>query len=619
MSADTLHDQETHHFQAEISQLLDIVINSLYTHREVFIRELVSNAADASEKFRHEALTNKELGEGDAALEIRIDVDKEAGTFTITDSGIGMSRDELSENLGTIAHSGTKAFLQKIKEAANQDVSLIGQFGVGFYSAFMVAKKVTVETRSFHADSQGWVWESEGTGQYTISQKDDLARGTRIHIELKDDATEYAEDSRIKDAIRRYSNFVPIPISVNGEKVNTVQAIWTRNRSDITEEEYTEFYKFVANAWDEPMFRLHFNADAPLAIRALLYVPKENPEHLGLGKMQPGVDLYCRKVMIEKHPENLLPEWMRFVRGVIDSDDLPLNISRETLQDSALIRKLSKVITGRFIKHLAEQAKNNEEEFSKFYDTFGNFIKEGATQDFAHRDDLANLLRFESSALEAGKKTSLLDYVGRMKAEQKDIYFMNGPSRETIEAGPYVEAFREREIEVLYTFDQIDDYVFMQLGEYQEKKLVSADRGDIELSDIDAKEGEELSSEDSEALCGWLKETLGDRVGSVRVSKRLVSNPAIAVTGGMMSSAMQRLMMSVGKDETFDGKTMTLEINPRHSLIHRLNALRNDNKDFANELSEQLYDNALLAAGLFVDPRAMVDRLNKLLTKAAGG
>lgn len=620
MSTETVHDQETHQFQAEIAQLLDIVINSLYTHREVFIRELISNAADASEKFRHEALINQDLPDKDKALEVRIDVDKDANTFTITDAGIGMSREELSENLGTIAHSGTKAFVQRLKEAASKDVNLIGQFGVGFYSAFMVAKKVTVETRSFHADSQGWVWESEGTGSYTIAQKDGLERGTRITIELKDDAKEFAESSNIKDAIRRYSNFVPLPILVNDEKVNTIQPIWTRNRSEITDEEYTEFYKFIANAWDEPLYRLHFNADAPLAIRALLYVGKDNPERLGLGKMEPGADLYCRKVLIDKHPENLLPDWLRFARGVIDSDDLPLNISRETLQDSALIRKLSKVITGRFIKFLNEEAKNDEEKYNEFYATFGHFIKEGVAQDFAHRGDLAKLLRFESSALEAGKKTSLEEYVGRMKDEQKDIYFINGASRAAIEAGPYVEAFRERGIEVLYTFDQIDDYVFMQLGEYQEKKLVSADRGDIDLPELDNKEGEELSKDDSEELCGWLKTALGDQVGSVRVSKRLVNNPAVAVTEGMMSSAMQRLMMAVGKDEqTFDGKSMTLEINPRHALIHRLHSLKGENEDFAKELAAQLYDNALLAAGLFIDPRAMVERLNKLLTKAAGG
>lgn len=610
---------ETHSFQAEIKQLLDLVINSLYTHREIFVRELISNAADALERIRHEQLVNKDLGGDHVPLEIQIELDKDGRTFRISDSGDGMTRDQLAENLGTIAHSGTRSYLSKLAASAQQDVNLIGQFGVGFYSAFMVAKKVTVETKSYHPDSPGWRWESDGSGEYTISPAEGLTRGTRITIELKDDASEYAEDVRIKQIIRQFSNFVSFPILVNSEKVNTIQAIWLRNKSEVTEEEYNEFFKFISNSGADPAYRMHFSADAPLAINALLFVPKENFESFGFGRLKPGVDLHCRRVLIMKQPEELLPEWMRFVKGVVDSEDLPLNISRETLQDSSLVRKLSRVIVGRFIKHLTEQAKADEETYNEFFRAFGGFLKEGAAQDFAHREELSTLLRFESSMTEKGKLTSLGDYVSRMGEEQKQIYFINGPSREAIEAGPYVEAFRARGLEVLYLYEPIDDFVMSNLGQFQEKELVSADRGDLELAGEAAMEGEELPSDAAGELCGWLKRVLGEeRVHEVKASKRLVGSPAAATTQGPMSSAMQRMMMSIQGEEQLNARFLTLEVNPRHALVHRLNALRAENEEFARDLAEQLYDNALLAAGLLTDPRRMVERLNKLLAKAAG-
>ncbi len=619
MATDATSQKETHDFQAEIQQLLSIVINSLYTDREIFVRELVSNAADALEKVRHELLVNPDLPGKDDELEIRIDVDKEKKTLIIADNGIGMTREELSENLGTIAHSGTKEYLQKALQAAKGgDVNLIGQFGVGFYSSFMAAKKVTVETKSYHPDSHGLVWESEGGGTYSIAEKEGLSRGTRIVIELKDDAEEFAEADRVKEIVRKFSNFVSFPVLVDGEKVNTIQAIWKRNRSDISEEEYKEFYKFIANAWDEPMMRLHFSADAPLAIQALLFVPERNMEEFGFGRMEPGVDLYCKKVLIDKHPDELLPEWMRFLRGVIDSDDLPLNISRETMQDSRLVKKISNVVASRFIRFLNEQAEKEQETYGKFFETFGRFIKEGITTDFSHRKDLAKLLRFETSKTEPGKKTSLVEYTGRMPEEQKEIYFISGPSREAIEAGPYAEALIERGYEVIYNFDQIDDFVFDQLGEFDEKPLKSADRADVSLPDRENKE-EELSKEDADALCGWLKEKLGEKVGKVRPSNRLVKNPAAIVTEGGMTASMQRLMQAMNKEAAgATGGQLTLEVNPGHSVIRRLHELKGSDEAFAAELAEQLYDNSMLAAGLLSDPRAMVSRLNDLLSRAAG-
>ncbi len=620
-TADTPRAPETHSFQAEVQQLLHIVIHSLYTDREIFLRELISNAADALERVRHELLLNPELPEKDTEQRIAITTRPDAKQLVITDTGIGMTREELTESLGTIARSGTREFLTRAAEAAKSgDLNLIGQFGVGFYSAFMVAKKVTVETRSFHADSQGWRWESTGEGEYTIAQAEELPRGTRITLELKDDAEEFARDWRVREIVRKFSNFVPFPIEIDGTRVNTVQAIWARNRNEITAQEYAEFFRFLTNSQEEPRYRLHFTADAPLAIQALLFVPKDNLERLGFGRMEPGVDLYCRRVLIQKHPEKFLPEWMRFVRGVVDSDDLPLNISRETMQDSALVRKLARVITGRFLKFLAEEASRDATAFGEFFSHFGRFLKEGIIEDPANRQELAKLLRFETSGTEKGKTISLADYAARMKPGQKDIYFVNGPSREAIEAGPYVEGLLSRGIEVIYNYDPIDDFVFEDLGEFEEKKLVSADRGDVELPEGESTgELEPLDTEKANALCGWIKKHLGERVASVRASKRLVKTPAAIVTESAMTATMQRLLMAANKEEALPGQMLTLEINPRHPLVHRLSELSGADEPLARELTDQLMDNAMLAAGLLLDPRGMVERLNALLTRAAGG
>lgn len=613
--------RETHSFQAEITQLLDIVINSLYTDKEIFVRELISNANDALERFRHESLVNPDLPGKDTPLEIRIKLDKEAKTFVIEDTGVGMTREDLVSNLGTIAKSGTKEFVRNaLATAKDSAANLIGQFGVGFYSAFMVAERVVVETRSFREGAEGLAWESEGAGSYAIEPREGLERGTRITVYLKEEHEDFSDAATVREIVRKFSSFVSFPVIVDGEKANTVQAIWTRPKAEITGEEYTEFYKFIANAGDEPTYRLHFSADVPLAINALLFVPGDTMERMGFGRMEPGVDLYCKKILIEKHPENLLPDWLRFVRGVIDSDDLPLNISRETMQDSALIRKLSRVITKRFLKALNEEAGRDEEKYASFFERFGRFIKEGLTTDFTYREELAKLLRFESSATEPGKLTSLDAYIGRMPEGQKDIYHISGPSREAIEAGPYIEALRERGYEVIYNFDQIDDFVYDNLATYQEKALKSADRGDLDLPDVEKKDGqEELTKEQCEELCGWMKEHLGERIGSVRTSRRLVGNPAIAVTEGGMTANMQRLLSAISKDAApMGGSAMTLEINPRSPFIQRLYALKGEDAGFARLLTDQLHDNALLAAGVLADPRAMAGRLNTLLNKAAG-
>ena len=621
---------ETKEFQAEVKKLLDIVIHSLYTEREIFVRELISNAADALEKFRHESLSEKEVFDSHVPLEISIGVDDGAHTLTITDTGIGMTRDELEANLGTIAHSGSNTFLAELAEAAKKDVSLIGQFGVGFYSAFMAAKKVRVLSRSYKPDAEGYEWSSDGSGTYTLTPEQGLRRGTKIIVELKDDAHEFADAEKIKDIITRYSNFVPFPIMVEGEKVNTVQALWTRNKNEIKEEEYTEFYKFIGNAFDDPMLRLHFSVDAPLAINALLFVPKENFERLGFGRMKSGVNLYCQKVLIEQHSDNILPEWLRFLKGVVDSEDLPLNISRQALQDSALVAKVKQVLTKRFLKFLGEQAKEDSEKYNGFFGEFGIYLKEGATVDYTYRDEIAKLLRFESSQSEPGKLISLEEYAGRMAEGQKDIYYINGSSRATIESGPYVEAFRKRNIEIIYTLEAIDDFVMNHVGEFDGKKLISADRADLDLSAIksgDAVEDKETESalepEVIKSLTGWIREALGDRVKEVIVSKRLVESPAIVVNpDGYMTSTMERVMQAarLEKGEPFQQTgPKNLEINASHPLIRQLSLLRGEDEEFAKNVIEQIFDNALIQAGLMIDPRRMVERNYKILERATRG
>jgi molecular chaperone HtpG len=608
---------ETHEFQAEIKQLLDIVVHSLYTEKEIFVRELVSNASDALEKLRHTQLTEKDVFDGDKELEINLTTDDKAKTLTIQDYGIGMSREELVQNLGTIAHSGSKAFLQAIKEGGAKNDNLIGQFGVGFYSAFMVAKTVKVYSRSWKTDEAGHVWTSDGSGSYTVEEAAELSRGTKIVIELKEEDENFATEQSIKTVLERYSAFVSFPINLNGTHINTVSALWLRSKSEIKDEEYTEFYKFQAHAFDEPRLRLHFSADAPLAINSILFVPQSNTEKMGMMRLEPVVSLYCRKVLIDPSPKDLLPEWARFLKGVVDSEDLPLNISRETMQDRALIEKLGKVITTRFLKFLADEAKNRPEDFDKFYTEFGIFLKEGAATDFTHKDALAKLLRFESSRTDAGKTTSLADYVSRMGEEQKEIYFLIGPSRDAIERGPYLEGLKARNLEVLYCFESVDDYVMRHLREFDGKNLTAADSADLKLDEHEV-EGEALEKDKLDALIKWLKETLGSRVEEVKASDRLVDSPAAVLNADQfMTPHMRRMMAAMQKDgeegEELPPIKVHLDLNPRHAVIKKLAETKDADPEKAALVAEQLHDNALLAAGLLEDPSSMVQRMYKLL------
>ena len=608
----------THEFQAEVKQVLDSVIHSLYTDREIFIRELVSNAADALEKMRHTQLTEKDIFQADKPLEISITSDETAGTLTIADSGIGMTRAELVENLGTIAHSGSKAFASALKNAGKGgDATLIGQFGVGFYSAFMVAEEVKVYTHSWRGEGEHLVWSSTGVGTYTIEDAPDQDRGCRIVIRLKEDARDFARPGTIRSVLGKYSNFVGFPITLNGERVNTVEAIWLKNKDEVTEEQYESFYKFTAKAFDKPVYRLHFQADAPLVINALLFLPEQNMEAFGMGQMEPGVALYCKKVLIDPHPPKLLPDWMRFVKGVIDSEDLPLNISRESMQDSALVRKLGEVVGKRLLKFLDKEAQDDAKKFQEFYAKFSRFFKEGVATDHANRDAIAKLLRFESSLTEPGEVVGLGDYVKRMKEDQKAIYYQVAPSRAAIEGGPYLEAFKSKGYEVLFLYESIDEYVVSTLPEFEGRKLQAVNSPDVDLGEL-ASEGESLSDDDTQALAGWLKESLGDGVEEVRAGKRLVSAPALAITPEGEMTPQLRQMMKALKPSEVEAPKVILEINPRHELVKKVNQLRQNDADLAKLLSEQILDNALLSAGLLDDPQRVVARTEKIMARIAG-
>ena len=613
---------ERHEFQAEVKQVLDIVVHSLYTDKEIFVRELISNASDATEKLRHTQLTESSVFDDDLELEIQVTTDEEAGKIIIQDFGVGMTREELIENLGTIAHSGSKAFLKALTENGERNDNLIGQFGVGFYSVFMVADAVKVYTRTWHPEGESHIWSSDGSGAYEIETADGERRGTRVEITLKDEYKDFAKKDRIEEIIKKYSTFVQFPVKVSGEVLNTVQAIWLKNKSDVTEEEYQEFYKFQANAFDDPRFWLHFAADAPLEINALLFAPTENMEGFGFGRMEPGVSLYCRKVLIDSEPKNLLPDWLRFVRGVVDSADLPLNISRESMQDSSLIQKLNKVITKRFLKLLEEKAKNTPEVYDEFWDKFGLFLKDGVTTAHLHRDHLLKLLRYESSYTEADKTSSLADYLSRAPEGQKEIYYISGASRSAIESGPYMEAFKARNIEVLYMFEPVDEFVMNHARAFEDKNFVSADSDGIDLDaispDTETDKPEALDKDSSDTLCAFVKEKLGDQVSEVTTSERLVGSPAMIVNADKAMTAQMRKMMKSMQQQSGMPSTeppVKLQINPRHPLVKNLSNLRDSDGELASLISLQILDNARVAAGLLEDPSAMLQRNYEILEK----
>jgi len=615
---------ETLPFQSETSKLLRIVAHSLYTDKEVFVRELISNASDASEKLRHLDITGKEFDDKYLPLEIHISTDDKNKTITIQDFGIGMTKEELVKNLGTIAHSGTQEYLRKLDD---KDASgIIGQFGVGFYSAFMVGNKVRVYSRSAFPGSKGYCWTSEGTGAYSIAEADGVSRGTKIIVQLLEGQEQFAKKQTIEGVIKKYSNFVGFPIKLNGVRVNTVRPLWTLPKQSISEEDHKQFYQFLAHSYDLPIYRLHFTSDAPFSIQSLFYVPEQHQEKYGMGRMEPGVSLFSRKVLVKPKMKSLLPDWLRFIKGVVDCEDVSLHLSREHFQDSDMIKRLGNVMTGRIIKLFQDEAAADPAKYnSKFWKEFSPFIKEGICTDAKWKDELGGLLRCETSSAGEGQLTSLDSYVKRMKDEQNSIYYLCVPSRNFAESSPYYEGFKQRGVEVLFLYTSLDEFVMQNLGEYAGKRLQSIESAPVptELTrpaeptstSADSTVEASLDPQEVEDLAKWIKSALLDRVSSVKETKRLVSSPAIIVDHE--SASFRRMMKFVDPSHAPKLPKQRLEINPAHPIIARLNILRRREPAFAKVVAEQVFDNALIAAGLMDDPRGMLSRLNSILEVAA--
>ncbi|XP_058800741.1 heat shock protein 75 kDa, mitochondrial isoform X2 [Phymastichus coffea] len=613
-----------HEFQSETRMLLNIVAKSLYSDKEVFIRELISNSSDALEKLRYlRTAENLSVEEGgDRSLEIHIATDKQNRTITIQDTGIGMNREDLISNLGTIARSGSKAFLEQLKDkkGADEASNIIGQFGVGFYSAFMVADKVEVFTKSYKKDSEGLYWVSDGSGSYEISNAEGVQPGTKIVIHLRSDSREFSDDEVISDIIQKYSNFVGSPIFVNGKRANTLQALWMMDTKDVTIEQHTQFYRFIGNCHDEPRFTLHYSTDVPISIRALLYFPEAKPGLFDLARDSTiGVSLYSRKVLIQNKAEDILPKFLRFVKGVVDSEDIPLNLSRELLQNSTLIAKLRSVLTSRIIRFLQDQAKKNPEEYLKFYTDYGTFFKEGiiTSTDDTGKEEIAKLLRYESSNKHPGDVLSLPEYCERLAKEQKYIYYLSAPNRTLAEQSPYYESFKKRNLEVLFCYESYDELVLMHLHRFKSYDIISVEKDMHEDAMKQDKEKTALINEDEiKDLTNYMKRILKSKAHDVKVTDRLESHPCVVTVQDM--AAARHFIRT--KSHQFDDQMRysllqpRLEINPNHPLIKKLLKLKTSDEEIAKLLTDQLFTGAMINAGLVEDSRGLLLSMNQLLT-----
>lgn len=608
-------------FKTEIKQLLNIITHSLYTSREIFLRELISNASDALDKLRFEQTRSTKIKDPELDLSIAITADEDKKILTITDTGIGMTREELIENIGTIAHSGSAEFIRQAMADQENSSNIIGRFGVGFYSVFMVADKVVIRTRSFRPDAKPVEWTSDGLGTYSITDLDDDApRGTAITVHLKEDAAEFAEKSHITSIVKKHSNFISFPILVQEEKVNTVPALWRENKFSITPEQYKEFYTFLTYDHEEPLDTLHMNVDAPVQFSALTFIPPRSADVFGFDRENYGLDLYVRRVLIQNKNKDLIPEYLGFVRGVVDTEDLPLNISRETLQENLLIRKIAGTLTKQILSHLKKLGQDKDR-YNTFWKEHAKRFKMGYT-DFANQEAFAELLRFNSSRHEDREGLiSLEEYIETAKDGQKDIFYISGPSREAIEQNPHLEIFRAKGLEVLYLYEPIDEFVMESLRKFKEFELKSTENADIEslekFADTEkADKTPELSDEETKDLDRFLKrveEILEDRITEARVSKRLSQSPSCLVSPDGSTSQMHKIMQMVTKDTSIPKKIF--EINQDHALVRNLLAVfAKDEKDpFVVEVVEQLYESALLLDGYLADPHKMVARLNRLL------
>jgi molecular chaperone HtpG len=626
---------ETYTFKAEIQQLLDILVHSLYTEREIFLRELISNASDALNRMQFELLTNRDVLDADAMLAIRVTLDEDAGTLTISDNGVGMTRDDLVNNIGTIARSGAKAFVEALRDkpegAPVSDV--IGQFGVGFYSVFMVADRVRVVSRSYHPDGQAWAWESDGGDAYTVEEAEREGRGTDIIITLKDDAKEFLQKYRLQQTITRHSDYVAFPIYVGDDEEPTNQqtAIWRQDKSEISDEDYDNFYRMFSLDFEQPLKRIHMKADTPLQFYALLYIPGSAERSPFSPRKEPGLKLYARKVLIDEYNKDLLPEYLlQFVQGVVDSEDIPLNVSRESVKADALISRLRKTLTNKVLSELKRMATKHTEDYLDIYHVHGRWLKQSVAIAPADKADVLPLLFFPTTRSDSADELySLADYVNNMADGQEDIYYIVGDDYASAARSPHLDAFKQRDIEVLFFTDAVDPIMVMGLDEYDGHRFRSVDDSEIDISEL----GEVLEDETSDTreavpeadfntVVEQFKSVLGERVTDVHVGKNLVSSPARLVSAGD-SAAANSHMFRINRlfDRDYELPVKALELNPRHPLLHNLTGMvqRDPESPLVGAVIEQIFETALLQDGIHPDPAAMADRLYQLMQAATGG
>ncbi len=623
----SMKGQETRGFQSEVKQLLQLMIHSLYSNKEIFLRELISNASDAADKLRFRALSKPELYENDGELRVRISADKDQGTLTISDNGIGMSREEVIENLGTIAKSGTKAFLESLGSDQVKDSQMIGQFGVGFYSAFIVADKVTVRSRAAGAPAnEGVFWESAGEGEYTIADIEKAERGTEITLHLRDDEKEYLDNWRLRSVISKYSDHIALPVeieekneedgTITWEKINQAKALWTRSKSEISDEEYTEFYKHISHDYADPLIWSHNRVEGKQEYTSLLYVPSKAPFDLWNRDQQHGLKLYVQRVFIMDDAEQFMPNYLRFIRGVLDSNDLPLNVSREILQDSALTRSLRSALTKRVLQMLEKLAKSDAEKYQTFWQQFGLVMKEGPAEDMANGETIAKLLRFATTHTDSSvQNVSLDDYVSRMVEGQDKIYYITADSYAAAKGSPHLELFRKKGIEVLLLSDRIDEWMMNYLSEFDGKQFQSVSKADESLDKLadENKAEQEEADKQLEPFIERVKSFLGERVKEVKLTHRLTDTPAIVTTDvDEMSTQMAKLFAAAG--QAAPEVKYNFELNPTHPLVKKA-AEVTDESVFADWV-DVLLDQALLAErGTLEDPNLFIRKINELLLK----
>lgn len=608
-------------YKAEMKQLLDLIVHSLYTHPEIYLRELISNASDALSKVRFNALTDQEMLDKEVDLVIRITIDPKEMTFVIEDSGVGMTEEELIANLGTVAKSGTLGFMQSLKEQQKQlDGNLIGQFGVGFYSVFMVTEEVTVETRSSHPGSQGFRWRSGGQGTYTIEKIDKAERGTKISFKFKEESKEFAEEYRVEQIVKKYSNFVDFPIYLGDKQLNSITALWQRSKNELKDEEVNEFYKFIANDYQDPLDYLPVSVEGMVTFKALLFLPKEAPPEMlyRQGELENhGPQLYVKKVLIQNECRDLLPEYLRFIAGVVDTEDLSLNVSREVVQSSPVMAKIRQILTGKILGWFESLAKEQPEKFKTFYKAFGPIIKIGLNTDFTNRDKLIELLRFESTKTVDGEYVTLKEYSERMGADQKEIYYHSGTSKGQLLAHPNLEYFQEMGIEVLLLSDPVDVFVIPSIHEYDKKPLKSIEKADIDFSKKNKETPEPIAENLLSPVLQLFRETLGEGVEDVIESHRLVNSPVTLVSGKDGLDSQMEKMMKMMRSDMPAGKRI-LEVNTAHPIIRNLAGLIS--ADPANPLivtaMKQLYEGALFLEGGLDSTTGFLSRMNELIEAA---